>query len=282
MGARRLTRAHRGGAASGRPRSCPGVEQPSHYDVHRVTDAARILYVGHATVRIELDGARLLTDPVLRRHVVHLRRVSRVENAVVDEVDVVLLSHLHYDHLDIASLRQLDPEVRIVVPSGAKRFLERKGFSVVHELGVGEELVVEPLTIRATPAAHGSGSAPFRPRVDPIGFRIMGTRSIYFAGDTDLFDSMGSLGPVDVALLPIAGWGPSLGPGHMNAEIAADAARLLQARIVIPIHWGTYYPAHLGIRGVPWFVNAPGEAFARLNLQGTEIRVLQPGEETEI
>ena len=73
-----------------------------------------------------------------------------------------------------------------------------------------------------------------------------GGRSVYFAGDTDVFEEMADLAPVDVALLPIWGWGPSMGPGHMDPARAAEAARLLDARVAIPIHWGTYFPIHLG------------------------------------
>ena len=83
-------------------------------------------------------------------------------------------------------------------------------------------------------------------------------RRVYFAGDTDIFDGMADLAPVDVALLPIWGWGPTMGPGHMDPARAAQAAALLQARLAIPIHWGTYYPIHLGLQGPPGFSRRPG------------------------
>ena len=86
-------------------------------------------------------------------------------------------------------------------------------------------------------------------------------RSVYFAGDTDVFPGMAELAPVDVALLPIWGWGPTMGPGHMDPARAAEAAALLGARLAIPIHWGTYYPVHLGLRGPPGFLQTPPPLF---------------------
>ena len=96
---------------------------------------------------------------------------------------------------------------------------------------------------------------------------------------------MAELAPVDVALLPIWGWGPTMGPGHMDPGRAAEAAALLGARLAIPIHWGTYYPVHLGLRGPPAFLQTPPPLFEqamRERSPATEVRVLQPGERTAI
>ncbi len=117
-------------------------------------------------------------------------------------------------------------------------------------------------------------------RPSPVGFLIAGTRTVYFAGDTELFDGMSELGPVDIALLPISGWGPKLGHGHMDAEAAVAAAQLVRASVVVPIHWGTYFPLHSSLRKIPAFVDAPAEEFAsRMRDQAPEIEVhvLEPG-----
>jgi L-ascorbate metabolism protein UlaG (beta-lactamase superfamily) len=246
--------------------------------------AARIVYVGHATVLVEMDGVRVLTDPVLRPRIAHLRRVAKVDIGVLGGLDAVLISHLHLDHLDIPSLRRIGRGSRIVVPRGAGGLLKKKGFGSVRELGVGERLRIGELTIRATPAVHDwRRRRPFGLRAEPIGYVIEGSRSLYFAGDTDLFDGMGELGPVDVALVPIWGWGPSLGAGHLDPRAAADAARLLRASITIPIHWGTYFPLHTALRRARAFLHTPVEEF-RSHMRDTapeiEVRILQPGEET--
>jgi L-ascorbate metabolism protein UlaG (beta-lactamase superfamily) len=118
-----------------------------------------------------------------------------------------------------------------------------------------------------------------------MGYVIAGSRSVYFAGDTDVFDEMAAIGPVDVALLPIWGWGPSLGPGHMDPRSAAEAARILRTSIAIPIHWGTYFPLHTALRGTPAFIDAPpGEFLVHMGelAPDVDVRVLRPGEGTDI
>ena len=89
-------------------------------------------------------------------------------------------------------------------------------------------MTLSGLRITAVPATHDSRRAPFGPEAEPIGYLVSGSRSVYFAGDTDLFEAMSELrGLVDVALLPVAGWGRSLGPGHLDPERAAQAAGLI-------------------------------------------------------
>jgi L-ascorbate metabolism protein UlaG (beta-lactamase superfamily) len=251
-----------------------------------VTPTARVLYVGHSTVLVEMDGVRLLTDPLLRGRVLHLRRIGPVDRQAIEEPDAVLVSHVHLDHLDLPSLRRLGHATPIVVPRGAGRLLRRKGFTEVSELAVGAEMRIGALTVSGVPAVHDDRRRPFRLRAEPMGHVIVGTRSVYFAGDTDVFPEMAELAPVDVALLPIWGWGPSLGSGgHMDPQEAAEAARLLRASVAIPIHWGTYFPVHSGLRGLPPFLRSPPEDFhRRLAAVAPEIDVrrLQPGEETVV
>jgi L-ascorbate metabolism protein UlaG (beta-lactamase superfamily) len=162
----------------------------------------------------------------------------------------------------------------------------KAGVKNVVELSAGEEIRVGAVTVRATRAEHDSARLPFGATAEPLGYVIEGGgRSVYFAGDTDVFAGMAELGPVDLALLPIWGWGPTMGPGHMDPERAAEAAALLGARIAIPIHWGTYYPIHLGLRGPPGFLTTPPALFEQAvseQAPATEVRVLRPGERTEL
>jgi L-ascorbate metabolism protein UlaG (beta-lactamase superfamily) len=215
----------------------------------------------------------------------HLRRVGPVDLEPLQKPDAVLISHLHFDHLDFPSLMRLGRDTRIVAPQGAGRFVARKGFTDVTELGIGQELPIGAVVVRGISAIHDSARRPFGVRAVPMGHMIEGSRSVYFAGDTDVFDGMAELAPVDVALLPIWGWGPSIGDGHMSPKEAADAARLVQASVAIPIHWGTYFPFQNALRGMPSFVEWPAQDFAkRVESVAPEVdvRLLGPGEQTSI
>ena len=240
----------------------------------------RVTFVGHATVLVELGGVRLLTDPVLRPGFAHIRRHAAPPAAdVTERIDAVLLSHLHLDHVHMPSLRDFARDVRLVVPRGAGSFLQRQGFVRVQELTRGESLDVEGVEVVATPAVHDDRRWPLiRPQAAPIGFVVRGPRSVYFAGDTDLFEGMDGLEPgLDVALLPVWGWGPTLGPGHLTPDRAARAAQLLRPRVAVPIHWGTFFPRG---RSAGDRLTAPPREFAtRVAELAPEVRVcvLEPG-----
>jgi L-ascorbate metabolism protein UlaG (beta-lactamase superfamily) len=243
--------------------------------------SCRITYLGHATVLIELGAARVLTDPVLRPRMAHLRRHGPTPEPP-EAIDAVLISHLHGDHLDLPSLRMVAGEARVLVPRGGGRFLRRTGLEV-EELAEGESQEVAGVRVRAVRALHDARRRPWLgPAADPLGFVIGQSPSVYFAGDTDVYDEMTEIAPVDVALLPVAGWGPRLGPGHMNAERAASAAALLRPHVAIPIHWGTFHPTYA--RRGAWFDDPPHEFAAHVAAvaPSVEVRVLLPGESTSV
>lgn len=239
----------------------------------------RITWVGHSTVLIDLDGVRLLTDPVLRAGVLHLRRTAPVDWDALPDLDAALVSHAHYDHLDLPSLRRLGRSLPLVVPRGVARLLRRSGFEHIVELESGDETRVGTVTIRATPAKHGARRGLFGVKAAPLGFRVSGAASVYFAGDTDIFAGMSSLGPgLDVALLPVAGWGPRLPRGHLNPARAAEALRLLRPRMAVPIHWGTY--RRIGLSRERGALREPAESFARLAAEvapDVDVRVVPVG-----
>ncbi len=211
----------------------------------------RITYLGHATVLIELDGLELLTDPLLRRRVMHLRRVvPGPTREQLSGVDVVLISHAHHDHLDSRSLRMVGGAPRVLCPEPARRTVAATGLTP-EVMGAGGYVRVGDVEIEAVRAEHDGRRFPQDRRSDAIGFVVRGTGgSVYFAGDTGWFDGIGEeVGEVDVALLPVAGWGPRLGPGHLDPDEAARAAALISPRVAIPIHWGTYERVAMTLTG---------------------------------
>jgi L-ascorbate metabolism protein UlaG (beta-lactamase superfamily) len=239
--------------------------------------SGRITYLGHSTTLIELDGMRLLTDPVLRARVAHLRRTSPAADP--GDVDAVLISHGHHDHLDVRSLERLPRAVPVILPRGLGRLLWARGFVDVTEVDEGDETpIAGGVVVRTTHADHAGRPSPGRTGLT-VGFAVVGSRRVFFAGDTDLFPEMdGLVNDLDVALLPIWGWGATIGPGHMNPERAAEALMLLRPRIAIPIHWGTLRPLYRSSRAR--FLHDPPEAFAaaaRRLAPEVAVHVLQPG-----
>lgn len=235
--------------------------------------ALRLTYVGHATVLLELDGVRILTDPVLRDRVVHLRARRRPTSAdALAPLDLVLLSHAHRDHLDVRSLRRIGAAARVVAPPAVVQALRRRGYRrPVEPIEAGDVRTLGSVAVRATPARHG-------PPGSSVGYVVSGSATVYFAGDTDLFPEMEGLAdPLDVALLPIWGWGPRVGTGHLDPASAIEAVRLLRPRAVVPIHWGTLHP--IGMSRAT-FLDEPAERFLRIareRVPEVEICPLPPG-----
>jgi L-ascorbate metabolism protein UlaG (beta-lactamase superfamily) len=243
--------------------------------------ALAITWLGHATVLLEIDGVRAITDPVLRDRVGPLVRIAP-EAHVSGPVDCVLLSHLHADHTDLPSLRALERTGPVLAPHPAREWLVGKGLRDVRELDLGSEIGVAGLRVLATAAVHDPRRRPFGPAADPVGYVIRGSSAVYFAGDTDLFAGMAELrGAVDVALLPVWGWGARVGAGHLDPQSAAEAAALIAPAVAIPIHWGTFALARPARREAD--PARPAREFAELTRRyapAVEVRVLAPGERT--
>jgi L-ascorbate metabolism protein UlaG (beta-lactamase superfamily) len=251
----------------------------------RFDQGVQVTWLGHSTVLVQLDGVRLLTDPLLRPRLLHLLRVAGpVDAEAIRELDAVLISHFHYDHLDLASLRGLGPSPRVVVPGGGGEYLRKRGFAQVDELGIGDEVPIGPVSVRATRAEHDTRRGLVGGKAVAVGYAVTGSARVYFAGDTDLFDELDGLVPdLDVALLPVAGWGPRLPAGHLDPRGAAEAARRLRPRVAVPIHWGTY--RRIGLPRDEALLRAPAEEFAAHVQElapDVEVRILPVGGSLEL
>jgi len=231
---------------------------------------------------------RVLTDPLLRDRVGFLYRQGasiesiwkQLERKELD-IDAVLISHVHWDHLDLPSLRLLDRTTHLIVPRGGANLLSKLGFKHISEVGVHETVKVGSIEVQATYAKHNGARIPFMQSADCLGFLLHGRQQVYFAGDTDLFPEMATLSDdLDLALLPVWGWGPTLRGGHLDPSRAAQALTMLRPRLAIPIHWGTFLP--LGYAWLqPSFFTQPPHKFKRDALKFAPevgVHIVQPGE----
>jgi L-ascorbate metabolism protein UlaG (beta-lactamase superfamily) len=253
---------------------------------------AQINYIGHATVLVDIGQIRVLTDPILRNRLFFLQRHGK--NPAPDLLaerppDLVLLSHLHYDHTDLPSLRQLPPTTPVVAPRGSGKYLARWAGVEVHEVAAGERLRVADVEVTALPAEHSQAYPLPRPATACLGYVLRNRLSIYFAGDTGLFEGMYDVGQdfaLDMVLLPVWGYSHRVGTGHLTPLTAAQALTRLQPRVAVPIHWGAlrFMGPHAVWKWVS-YLSTPPYAFAahaaRLAPR-TEVRVLQPGEWTTL
>ncbi len=249
-----------------------------------------VTYIGHATVLMELGGKTIITDPVLRDRFLLFRRHGRTlaeQSVSLDRVRLILLSHLHYDHADLPSLRRLPRQAVVIVPRGAGWYLGAHLPQEVVEIGQGEEVEWEGLRITATPAAHAGGRPLWGLNVPAQGYIVEDGFTVYFAGDTDLFDEMEEMGrrwSIDLALLTVAGYTPRTPAGHLNPRTAARALGMLRPRLAIPVHWGSLRPiGPIGDR-LAYLQDPPYTflGYASQMARETEVRVLIPGETAEV
>jgi N-acyl-phosphatidylethanolamine-hydrolysing phospholipase D len=226
------------------------------YDRAALERNPSLTWIGHASFLARLDGATFLTDPVWSDRASPLSFAGPqrlvppgVPLEVLPEVDFALLSHDHYDHTDLPTVRLLAARgVPFVVPRGVGELVREAGGVVAAELGWWESVGVAGVTVTCVPSRHFSGrTIRDRNRRLWAGFVVSGkTRRFYHAGDTAIFDGFAEIGrrtgPIDVALLPIGAYEPRamMGPIHLNPEEAVQAALDLGARRVVGMHFGTF------------------------------------------
>ena len=239
-----------------------------------------VTWWGHAATTVEIGGTRVATDPLLSDRLLHLRRLTPSPEQHAYDADVVVVSHLRHDHLHLPSLRQFDAGVPILVPRGGEPLLASVGLDRVQGVVPGEVGDVAGARITVLPATHDGSRGPHSKVTGPaLGFRFDADgRSAWFPGDTELREDMAQVGPVDLALVPIGGWGPTLEDGHMDPVAGAEAVRLVGASTAVPVHWGTFWP--WGLRHVlrdnhHRLFTTPGERFLDL-LEPTGIHALVP------
>jgi len=244
----------------------------------------RVTLINHSTVLLQQSGINILTDPIWSERASPFtsigprrRRPPGVRWEDLPRIHIALLSHNHYDHLDLFTLRRLTDrgECQFVVPARVARLLRSWGIGPVHELDWGESLSLAPITIHSVPAMHFSARSLFdRNRTLWCGYAIEAAdRVVYFAGDTGFGDHFARIrerfGAPRLALLPIGAYEPRwfMSPVHMTPDEAIRAHQILGAETSIAIHHGTF---QLGDEGIDTpkrrlAACAPGDSFLVLN-----------------
>ncbi|WP_373047565.1 MBL fold metallo-hydrolase [Vulgatibacter sp.] len=262
----------------------PGPEVPP-------ASGLRLRWLGHSTVLFEIDGARILTDPIFSDRASpstlvgpHRFHPLPVEPAALPPLDAVLLSHDHYDHLDMETVRLLAAQgVPFFAPLGVGAHLERWGVppAQIHEFDWWQEAEVAGVRLVATPSQHFSGRGLLdRNATLWTSWSLVGPRHrVFFSGDTGLTPLLGEvgtrLGPFDVALFEIGAFHPAWGTIHLGPDGALEALRLVQGRALLPIHWATF---DLGPH--PW-AEPPERLFERARAAGVRLLTPQVGEVLE-
>ncbi len=224
-------------------------------EAHRTQDS--LTWLGHAAFLIRLGGQTILVDPFLGERASPVswagpRRYAGPAITVdkLPPVDVLVISHNHYDHLDLRTIRQLPgkEKVRVIVPSGLGALLRASGFSDITELRWGDSLAMNGLKVTSVPAVHFSSRGMFdRDETLWSGYVFESPlKRVYFAGDTAYHDTLfkqlrQTIGPVDVALVPIGAYEPHnlMADVHTNPEQAVQLARDMGARVLVGMHWGS-------------------------------------------
>ncbi|HMM46369.1 MAG TPA: MBL fold metallo-hydrolase [Thiobacillaceae bacterium] len=271
-------------------RGLPRPPAPSHRNwrvapdlaaLHSPVSNPSVTWIGHATLLLRLGGLNVLTDPHFSERASPVgfagpRRYHPPGLALAElpQIDVVVISHNHYDHLDAASVDALHAHfgeaLRFLVPLGLKPWFERRGITNVAEFDWWDETVVDGVYFVLTPAQHWSGRGLFdRNRTLWGGWAIRASdANVYFAGDTGYskgFTEIGRrLGPFDFAAIPIGAYAPAwfMGPQHVDPAQALQIHRDVGARQSMGIHWGVFELADDALDAAPQALADAREAAA--------------------
>ena len=255
-----------------------------------------LVWIGHATYLINKDGLTILTDPVFSKRASPVRFAGPkrlIPPAIpidkLPKIDVITVSHNHYDHLDLRSLKKIykaNPNAIFLVPKGDKRRLERRGIENVKEFLWWEEIEINGSKFTFTPVQHWSarGIADRNKSLWGGWFMELKTESIYHAGDTgysdDFIETKKRLGSPSLSLIPVGAYAPRwfMKTNHVNPPEAIQVALDLESKRNFGMHWGTFQLTDEEIMEPPELLK---QSLKELGLSEEFFRVLTPGEVVE-
>ncbi|MFC4302336.1 MBL fold metallo-hydrolase [Cohnella boryungensis] len=262
----------------------PSVTPDLHFLQHNHSEPS-ITWIGHSTFLIQLAGLNIVTDPVWARRMAFQKRLvpPGIPLSDMPSVDVVLVSHAHYDHLHVSSLRRLRGPKKLIVPAGLRKKLVIRGFTQAQELHWWEDLAFHGVKFSFVPAQHWTRRNPWDMNTSHWGGWVMQTDhgpTIYFAGDSGYFRGFKEIGrrfDIDIALLPIGAYDPEwfMSSQHVSPEEALQAFLDVKAKYFVPMHYGAFKLSD----------DTPAEALqrleaerARLGIPEEKLLLLQHGE----
>lgn len=214
-----------------------------------------VTWIGHASFLVQMEGLHILIDPNWARWLKVIKRIRKPGLRIHDLpfIDLVLVTHAHFDHLDRATLRSVAAEQPIIVPFGVGNLVHDLGFNAVHELDYWQTQEHGPLKITLTPCQHWGARVLHDAHRGFGGFVVEAAgKTLFHCGDTAYFEGFSEIGKrhrIDIALMPIGAYDPPSGREvHMNPEEAVRAFQQLDAGLLVPMHYGSfrlsYEPIH--------------------------------------
>jgi L-ascorbate metabolism protein UlaG (beta-lactamase superfamily) len=241
----------------------------------------KITYVGHATVIVESEECKFIVDPLFTKRpgrVGPRRRVKlKLEDDALEDIDFVLITHGHFDHLDKRSLCMIPGDGPVVSHNSLTGIVHRSCDKQTIGVDWWEEVNIKGISVSAVPSLHFSARPPLHYRRDYQGYVVKSEMTVYHAGDCGLseyFEQIGKRFKIDIAMLPIGAYHPpSFRKHHLAPEDALDALEILEAKYLVPIHWGTY------VLSREPFDEPPRRLREHANKRGLKdrVKILQPG-----
>ncbi|UTR08652.1 MBL fold metallo-hydrolase [Evansella sp. LMS18] len=263
----------------------PHSEQKQAEELRENKEAFSLTWIGHATFLIQMDGLNILTDPVWAKRMGVQKRLTEpgLAQEELPEIDIVVISHGHYDHLDFRSIRKLKGEPTFYVPEGLKSAFTRRGYKKVTEANWWDTFEAGGIKLSFVPAQHWTKRTITDTNTSHWGgwiFEDSSGQSVYFVGDTGYFRGFQDIGEkfeTDIVLMPIGAYEPEwfMKVSHINPEDAVKAFLELKGKKFVPMHYGAY---RLADDTGPEALDRLLKEWSRMDLDESMLKVLKLGE----